>query len=34
VNEEKRILIIEDDQEISKLLHVILTKMEMTPVLA
>ncbi|WP_339184339.1 response regulator transcription factor [Oceanobacillus sp. FSL W7-1293] len=34
MNEEKRILIIEDDQEISKLLHVILTKMGMTPVSA
>ncbi|MFD1412426.1 response regulator transcription factor [Oceanobacillus jeddahense] len=34
MNEGKTILIIEDDQEISKLLHVILTKMGMTPVSA
>ncbi|MCT1902978.1 response regulator transcription factor [Oceanobacillus sojae] len=34
MNKEKRILIIEDDQEISKLLHVILTKMGLTPISA
>lgn len=34
MNEEKRVLIVEDDQEISKLLHVILTKMGLTPVSA
>lgn len=34
MNKEKRILIIEDDQEISKLLHVILTKMDLTPISA
>ncbi|WP_080873861.1 response regulator transcription factor [Oceanobacillus timonensis] len=34
MNEGKRILIIEDDQEISQLLHVILTKMGMTPIAA
>lgn len=34
VNEEKSILIIEDDQEISKLLHVILTKSGMTAIAA
>ncbi|GIO21437.1 response regulator transcription factor [Oceanobacillus sp. J11TS1] len=34
MKEEKRILIIEDDQEISRLLNVILIKMGMTPVAA
>src|SRR5690625_17082 len=34
MNEDKRILIIEDDQEISKLLSVILTKSGMVSVLA